>query len=528
MEKADSLVGQQRAGSELAQLRQYFLHLGLSLDDLDKDREVRLPREGSRGMNESVASVTLDRAKHDRSERTTAAKKLDDCGVERLPPVPVGLVHEDSQQAAVFKIVHVGELARRARGFPAERVVPASEAMRTNARFADVEYLLDGFEHVETVQNFRDRLKLGRPLNVKLGIDPTSPDLHLGFMVVLSRLQRFAEAGHNVTLIIGDFTARIGDPSGRNTMRPQLDAQAIEANMKTYREQAGKVLDLERVRLRYNSEWLDKLDAADLVRLLSKTTVAQMLERNDFHDRYASGTPILLHEFLYPVAQAYDSMAIEADVELGGSDQLFNLLLGRHYQRESGQLPQICATVPLLVGLDGVKKMSKSLDNYVGIAEDAQTQFGKLMSVGDDAMPAYARLAAFRSQAAADALQAGLSGGTVNPMQEKKRLAEDVVALYHGAAAAKSAREYFERTVQRKEIPDDLTEIDLGDGKRVADALLRAGFAKSRREAERLISARGVKLDGIVVEDPRAPWPAAVTAVLSVGSRKFVRVRTQP
>jgi tyrosyl-tRNA synthetase len=399
--------------------------------------------------------------------------------------------------------------------------------MNTNPRFADVEYLLDGFEHVETVQNFRDRLKLGRPLNVKLGIDPTSPDLHLGFMVVLSRLQRFAEAGHDVTLIIGDFTARIGDPSGRNTMRPQLDAAAIEANMKTYREQAGKVLDLERVRVRYNSEWLDKLGAADLVRLLSKTTVAQMLERNDFHDRYSTGTPISLHEFLYPVAQAYDSIAIEADVELGGSDQLFNLLLGRHYQRESGQLPQICATVPLLVGLDGVKKMSKSLDNYVGIAENAQTQFGKLMSMGDDSMPTYARLAAFRSQEDADALRAALAAGRANPMEEKKRLAQEIVALYHGAEGASAARAYFERTVQRKEIPTEaLPDLDLGDAKRVADVLLKAGFAKSRREAERLISARGVKLDGIVVEDPRAAWPPAPAVVLSVGSRRFVRVRS--
>src|SRR6185312_7903687 len=204
------------------------------------------------------------------------------------------------------------------------------------------EELLDGFEHVETIEDFRARLALGRPLRVKLGIDPTSPDLHLGFMVVLHKLQRFAEAGHQVTLIIGDGTARIGDPSGKNVTRPQLTAEEIEANMETYRAQAGKVLDLERISIRYNSEWLDRLTLGDLIGLLSKTTVAQMLERNDFHNRYSTGTPIALHEFLYPVAQAYDSMAIEADVELGGSDQLFNLLLGRHYQRECGQLPQVC------------------------------------------------------------------------------------------------------------------------------------------------------------------------------------------
>jgi len=386
----------------------------------------------------------------------------------------------------------------------------------TQALCTDVEYLLDGFEHVETVEDFRARLKLGRPINVKLGIDPTSPDLHLGFMVVLEKLQRFAQAGHNVTLIIGDFTASIGDPSGRNAMRPPLSREQIEANMHTYREQASKVLDLERVKIRYNSEWLAALDFAEIVRLVSHVTVAQMLERNDFHNRYASGTPISLHEFLYPVAQAYDSIAVEADVELGGTDQLFNLLLGRHFQREYGQLPQICATVPLLVGLDGAKKMSKSLGNYVGIAEDAQTQFGKLMSMPDELMPTYARLAAFWKTFDV----AGLT-----PMDAKKKLAEDIVKRYHGADAAKEAREHFERTVQRKEIPlDNIPEVALGDARRVADVLVRAGFAESRRAAERLISGNGVKVDGIVVSDPRAPWESTAPAVLSVGSRRFARI----
>ncbi|MBV8530346.1 MAG: tyrosine--tRNA ligase, partial [Candidatus Eremiobacteraeota bacterium] len=286
--------------------------------------------------------------------------------------------------------------------------------------------LLDGFDHVETVAEYRERLQAGRPLRVKLGIDPTSPDLHLGFMVVLHQLQRFAENGHRVTLIIGDFTARIGDPSGRNVTRPQLSRDEIEANMRAYREQAGKVLDLERIEVRYNSEWLDPLSLADLVKLLAKTTVAQMLERNDFHERHAQGVPISLHEFLYPVAQAYDSVAIEADVELGGTDQLFNLLLGRQYQREFGQLPQICATVPLLVGLDGEKKMSKSLGNYVGVAEPAQEQFGKLMKISDALLPAYARLAAFRTRAEVARLQDDLAAGRANPMEEKKRIAEAI------------------------------------------------------------------------------------------------------
>jgi tyrosyl-tRNA synthetase len=367
--------------------------------------------------------------------------------------------------------------------------------------------LLEGFDHVETVAEFEERLRLGRPLRVKLGIDPTSPDLHLGFMVVLHQLQRFAEAGHRVTLIIGDFTARIGDPSGRNVTRPQLSREEIDANMHAYREQAGKVLDLERIEVRYNSEWLDPLTLTDLVKLLAKTTVAQMLERNDFHERYQGGVPISLHEFLYPVAQAYDSVAIEADVELGGTDQLFNLLLGRQFQREFGQLPQICATVPLLVGLDGEKKMSKSLGNYVGVAEPPSDQFGKLMKIPDELIATYAWLAAFWPRAQSQQLAAEIAAGRTNPLEAKKRVAHDVVARYHGAAAATAAREYFEQTVQRKEIPTgDLAEIELGDGKRVADLLIKAGFAESRRAAERLISGNAVKIDGEPVRDPNAAW----------------------
>lgn len=392
---------------------------------------------------------------------------------------------------------------------------------------SDARELLEGFEHVETFADFEERLRLGRPLRVKLGVDPTSPDLHLGFMVVLHPLQRFAQAGHRVTLIIGDFTARIGDPSGRNVTRPQLSREEIEANMRAYLAQAGKVLDLERIEVRYNSEWLAPLSLADLVKLLARTTVAQMLERNDFRERYVSGTPISLHEFLYPVAQAYDSVAIEADVELGGTDQLFNLLLGRQFQRDFGQLPQICATVPLLVGLDGQKKMSKTLDNYVAIDEPPSEQFGKLMKIGDELIPVYARLAAFRSQGECDRLVADLAAGRANPMEEKKRLAEEIVARYHGAPAAAGAREHFEATVQRKELPTgDLAQIDAVAGTRVAELLVKAGFAESRRAAERLISGKGVRLDGTVVSDPRAIWDATAPAVLSVGSRKFVRIVT--
>lgn len=387
------------------------------------------------------------------------------------------------------------------------------------------EELLDGFDHVETRPEFEARLKEGKPLTVKLGLDPTSADLHLGHAVVLHKMQQFVEAGHKVVLLIGDFTARIGDPTGRNELRPPLSTEEIEANMVTYAAQAGKVLDMERVTLEYNSKWLSPLTMADLLRLLSQVTVAQMLEREDFRTRYGAGTPISLHEFLYPVAQAYDSIALHADIELGGNDQLFNLLMGRHYQRHAGQREQICMTLPLLEGLDGVEKMSKSKGNYVGLTESPAQQFGKLMRITDEMIPRYARLAAFFSQAEAGKLIEGLNGGRLHPMDEKKRVAEEIVARYHGRDAAKAARDYFERTVQRKELPvDNIPEMRLGEAKKVSQVIVAAGFAQSRRAAERLISGNGVKVDGILVGDPNAQWTAAGPATLSVGSRKFVRV----
>ena len=385
--------------------------------------------------------------------------------------------------------------------------------------------LLDGCDHVETRAEFEARVREGKPLTVKLGLDPTSADLHIGHAVVLHKLQQFVEAGHKVVLLIGDFTARIGDPTGRNELRPPLSTEAIEANMRTYAQQAGKVLDMERITLEYNSTWLGPLTMADLLRLLSQVTVAQMLEREDFRNRYGAGTPISLHEFLYPVAQAYDSIALQADVELGGNDQLFNLLMGRHYQRHAGQRQQICMTLPLLEGLDGIEKMSKSKGNYVGLTEPPEQQFGKLMRITDDMLPRYARLAAFYSEAEAGALTQGLGDGRLHPMTEKKRVAEDVVARYHGRDAAKAAREYFERTVQQKQIPtENIPEMRLGEARKVAQVIVAAGFAESKRAAERLISGNGVKVDGILVSDPNTQWTAAEPAILSVGSRKFVRV----
>lgn len=389
--------------------------------------------------------------------------------------------------------------------------------MTRSPHFDDAEYLLDGFEHVETPGEFRERLKAGRPLNVKLGIDPTSADLHLGFMVVLNALQRFAESGHNVTLIIGDFTAKIGDPSGKNVTRPELNDDQIEANMQTYREQAARVLDLERIQVRYNSEWLGKLSSSDVVRLAAKTTIAQMLERNDFRERYERGDAISLHEVLYPIAMAYDSVVVEADVELGGVDQLFNLLMGRHYQREMGMQPQICAMVPLLVGLDGTQKMSKSLGNYVGVTEPADVQFGKIMSIPDKLIPMYARYAAFCEV-----------DRSASPMEQKKRVATEVARRYHGPEAAERAKDFFEATVQRKELPKEMDEREVvvaGATPSVSSVIVESGLAQSRREAERLIKGGGVRVDGNIVTDENARWTWEDPVVLSVGSRKFARIR---
>jgi tyrosyl-tRNA synthetase len=389
---------------------------------------------------------------------------------------------------------------------------------------ADALVLLDGCAHVETPPELRARLRRGTPLRVKFGVDPTGSELHLGHAVVLHKMQQFVEAGHDVTLLIGDFTALIGDPSGRNESRPHLTRETIEDNMRTYTEQAGKILDLERISVRYNSEWLGKLGLAELIRLLSQTTVAQMLAREDFRNRYLNETPIALHEFLYPVAQAYDSVALACDVELGGDDQLFNFLLARTYQTNAGQPAQICMTLPILEGTDGSVRMGKSKGNYVALTEPAREQFGKTMSIPDELIARWARLADFRSEAECEALARGIADDSRSPLEEKKRLAESIAARYHGAAAARDAREYFERTIQRREIPADTPEMPLGAREKVAEVVLAAGFAQSKRAAQRLIAEGAVRIDGVVVNDPGARWTAAVPAILAVGSRRFIRV----
>jgi tyrosyl-tRNA synthetase len=388
-----------------------------------------------------------------------------------------------------------------------------------------VERLVEGCDHIETRSELQQRIAAEGRLTVKFGIDPTGSFLHLGHAVVLHKLQQFVEYGHRAILLIGDFTARIGDPTGRNDSRPRLTDEEIAANMRDYRAQAGTVLDLERVEIMYNSTWLAPLTMPEVIALMAQTTVAQMLARNDFSQRYASGTPIALHEFLYPIVQAYDSVAMRAGVELGGSDQLFNLLLGREYQEGAGQPRQICLTTPILEGTDGVVRMGKSRGNYIGLTESADEQFGKLMRMPDEVVPRYALLAAFRPESETVALARGLRDGTLHPMAEKKALAAEIVSRYHGADAARAAQARFETTVQRGELPDkdEIAKSPMADFKTVAEALIAAGFAQSKRDAERLVAQGGVRLGDTIVRDSRQAWPDSEDVVLAAGKHRFKR-----
>jgi tyrosyl-tRNA synthetase len=362
----------------------------------------------------------------------------------------------------------------------------------------------------------------GVPLRIKLGLDPTAPDIHVGHTVVLNKLRQLQDLGHTVIFLIGDFTSMIGDPSGRNTTRPPLTREQIEANAETYRAQAYKVLDPARTELRYNSEWSDPLGARGMIQLAAKYTVARMMERNDFHDRFKAGNSISVHEFLYPLMQGYDSVALKSDLELGGTDQKFNLLMGRHLQQEYGQEPQCILTMPLLEGLDGVEKMSKSKNNYIGIAEDANTMFAKVMSISDELMWRWYLLLSFRSEADIAALRREVDGGR-NPRDAKVLLAKEIAARFHGAAAADAAEQDF---VNRSKggIPDEIPEVQLaGAPLGIAQLLKQAGLAPSASEANRLIEGGGVRVDSSVVSDKSLRIPGG-TYVVQVGKRKFARV----
>jgi len=362
----------------------------------------------------------------------------------------------------------------------------------------------------------------GVPLRIKLGLDPTAPDIHLGHTVVLNKLRQLQDLGHQVIFLIGDFTSMIGDPSGRNTTRPPLTREQIEANAQTYYKQASLVLDPERTEIRYNSEWCDPLGARGLIQLASRYTVARMMERNDFHQRFQAGTPISVHEFLYPLMQGYDSVALKADLELGGTDQKFNLLVGRALQAEYGQEPQCILTMPLLEGLDGVEKMSKSKNNYIGITEPANTMYAKLLSIPDTLMWRWYTLLSFRSEAEIAVLRAEVDAGR-NPKDAKVALAREVTARFHGAAAAEGAVADFELRA-RGGVPDDIPDVALGGAPLAVGALLKqAGLAPSTSEALRLVDQGGVRIDGAVVSD-RGLKLAAGTYVVQVGKRKFARI----
>lgn len=362
----------------------------------------------------------------------------------------------------------------------------------------------------------------GVPLRIKLGLDPTAPDIHIGHTVVLNKMRQLQDLGHQVIFLIGDFTSMIGDPSGRNTTRPPLTAEQIKANAETYRAQADKILDPARTELRYNSEWSDPLGARGMIQLAAKYTVARMMERDDFHKRFSEGRPISIHEFLYPLMQGYDSVALKADLELGGTDQKFNLLMGRHLQAEYGQEPQCILTMPLLEGLDGVEKMSKSKNNYIGVTEEPNTMFAKVMSISDTLMWRWYTLLSFRSTAGIEKLKAEVAGGR-NPRDAKVLLAKEITARFHSAAAAEAAEQDF---VNRSKggIPDEIPEVTLsGAPLGIAQLLKQAGLAPSTSEANRLIEGGGVRVDSSTVGDKGLKLGAG-TYVVQVGKRKFARV----
>ena len=362
----------------------------------------------------------------------------------------------------------------------------------------------------------------GVPLRIKLGLDPTAPDIHIGHTVVLNKMRQLQDLGHQVIFLIGDFTSLIGDPSGRNSTRPPLTAEQIKANAETYYRQASLVLDPSKTEIRYNSEWSLPLGSMGMIQLAAKYTVARMMERNDFHDRFKAGTPISVHEFLYPLMQGYDSVALKADLELGGTDQKFNLLMGRHLQQEYGQEPQCILTMPLLEGLDGVEKMSKSKNNYIGIAEEPNTMFAKVLSISDTLMWRWYTLLSFKSMAEIEALKQEVEGGR-NPKDAKVMLAKEITARFHSVAAADAAEQDF---INRSKggVPDEISEVSLAGAPMGVAALLNAaGLVASNGEGNRLIDGGGVRIDSSVVSDKGLKLGAGVY-VVQVGKRKFARV----
>lgn len=389
-----------------------------------------------------------------------------------------------------------------------------------------IEIIRRGCDELLREAELREKLAAGRPLRIKAGFDPTAPDLHLGHTVLINKLRQFQELGHHVLFLIGDFTGMIGDPTGKNATRPPLTRDAVARNAETYTEQVFRILDRSRTEVVFNSTWMDRMTAVDMIRLAASHTVARMLERDDFSKRYHGNQPIAIHEFLYPLVQGYDSVALKADVELGGTDQKFNLLMGRELQKHHGQPPQCILTMPLLEGLDGVNKMSKSLGNYVGIQEPPNEIFGKLMSVSDDLMWRYIELLSFEPLEIIRQWRTEVTGGR-NPRDVKVAFAQEIVTRFHGKDAADGALADFEARFRRDEIPADMPEVTLraeDKGLPITAVLKQAGLTPSTSDALRMLAQGGVKLDGEKISDKSLKLMAGTTVVLQVGKRKFARV----
>lgn len=390
-----------------------------------------------------------------------------------------------------------------------------------------LEIIRRGAAEIIVASELKERLEGGRPLKIKAGFDPTAPDLHLGHTVLMNKLRQFQDLGHEVTFLIGDFTAMIGDPTGKNIARAPLTRAEIEANAQTYQDQVFKILDPEKTILRFNSEWMHKMDSADLIRLASSYTVARMLERDDFNKRYSSNQPIAIHEFLYPLVQGYDSVALHADVELGGTDQKFNLLVGRELQKAHGQKPQIVLMMPIIEGLDGVKKMSKSLNNYVGITESPDEIFGKLMSISDDLMWRYLELLSFRPMEEIEKWKKEVAAGA-NPRDVKIKLAEEIVARFHDKAAAEQAHQTFVERFRQGEMPKDMPEMELKTpegGLPIANLLKMANLVSSTSDGLRMIKQGAVRIDGERIADSNIKIQPGTSHVYQVGKRRFAKVR---
>lgn len=382
-----------------------------------------------------------------------------------------------------------------------------------------------GADEILLEEELIERLKEGKPLKIKAGFDPTAPDLHLGHTVLLNKMRTFQQLGHKVIFLIGDFTGLIGDPTGKNVTRKPLSKEDVLNNAETYKQQVFKILDPEKTEIRFNSEWMDQLGASGMIKLAARQTVARMLERDDFKKRYANGQPIAIHEFLYPLAQGWDSVALESDVELGGTDQRFNLLMGRELQKEEGQRPQTVLMMPLLEGLDGVQKMSKSLNNYIGITDTPNEMFGKVMSISDELMWRYYDLLSFRPLADIAELKQQMADGA-NPRDIKILLAKELIARFHTEDDAEAAHQDFIQRFQKNAIPDEMPELDLelGEGLPIGNLLKEAGLVASTSDAMRMIKQGAVKIDGEKVADTRLQLTDVGTAVYQVGKRKFARV----